>query len=237
MTTDFSRRNLLRTAGLGALALSLGAGTAREALAGLVPATAPYRLPPLPYAYDALAPEIGEPVLRVHHDKHHAGYVKGLNGTLALLQEARAAGDMARIQALSRSLAFHGSGHVLHSLYWTSMKPGGSPEPKGAFRAALDRDFGSLAALQTQFAAASRAVEGSGWGILAYEPLGRRLLALQCENHQNLTIWGCVPLLICDVWEHAYYLQYKSDRAAYVAAFMKLVHWPEVEARYAAAIK
>ncbi|HUT36905.1 MAG TPA: superoxide dismutase [Planctomycetota bacterium] len=231
---ELNRRELL---GLGALAAGLGAlgGMAGAAEAGA--ASGEYELPKLPYGYDALAPALEEKILRLHHDKHHAGYVKGLNATLAALAKAREAGDLASISGLSRALAFHGSGHVLHALYWDSMRPGAATPPEGALKAALERDFGSTEKFLAHFAAAAKAVEGSGWAILVHEPLGKRLMILQVLNHQNLTVWGAAPLLVCDVWEHAYYLQYANDRGAYVDAFCKIVDWPGVAKRYAAATK
>jgi len=239
MTLSMTRRDVFKTAGFGTLALALG-GCA-ELVAQTEQATGGgktnYALPPLPYDYKALEPVLSEDILRVHHDKHHAGYVKGLNGTLEKLDEARRSGDMSRIKAYSRALAFHGSGHVLHAVYWESMKPQGSRPPAGALRQAIDRDFGSLKALQTQFSAATKAVEASGWGVLAYEPMAGRLLVFQAEKHQNLTMWGVAPLMVCDVWEHAYYLQYKNNRGDYVDKFMDIVNWEFVESRFAQAMK
>jgi len=235
---SMSRRDLMKTIGLGAAAVSLG-GALGPSAGGEEPseeAPKAYELPALPYAYDALEPQIEERVLRVHHDKHHAGYVSGLNRTLGKLEEARAGGDFSQIKALSRDLAFHGSGHVLHSLYWESMTPGGSGEPTGELLTALEQSFRSLAAFKAQFLAATKAVEGSGWGLLAYELMGRRLVVLQAEKHQNLTIWGVLPLLACDVWEHAYYVQYQNRRTEYVDRFFTLIDWPGLARRYVAAV-
>jgi len=234
MVREARRREVLGALGWGAAAL---------AAAGLLPrrveaaAGAGYELPPLPYAYNALEPTLSEQLLRVHHDRHHAGYVNGLNKTLAALEKARDAGDFSAIRTLSRNLAFHASGHILHSLYWQSMRPGREVQPRGALRQALERDFGSLEKFRAQFAAAAKAVEGSGWAALVHEPLGNRLLVLQVQNHQNLAIWGSVPLLVCDVWEHAYYLQYANNRGAYVDAFCKIIDWEAVGKRYAAATR
>jgi len=232
--SEMNRRELL---GLGALAAGLGAWGGAAGAAEAPAASGEYELPKLPYGYDALAPAIEEKVLRLHHTKHHAAYVKGLNATLAALAKAREAGDFAAIGGLSRNLAFHGSGHVLHALYWNSMRPGDAAEPEGALKAAIERDFGSAKGFMVHFAAAAKAVEGSGWAILVHEPLGKRLLVLQVLNHQNLTVWGAAPLMVCDVWEHAYYLQYANDRAAYVDAFCKIIDWPGVAKRYEAATK
>ena len=230
MSAAMSRRDVMKSMGLGALALAFG-GTANCRPASSAGKPGPYVLPKLPYDYGALAPGIEERVLQVHHMKHHAGYVKGLNATLDALADARGSGDMSRIKALSRALAFHGSGHVLHTLYWHSMTPGSSGEPKGELAKMIDRDFGSFAAFKTQFLAATKDVEASGWGVLAYEPMGVRLLVLQAEKHQNLTVWGVVPLMVCDVWEHAYYVQYQNRRAEYVDAFFKLIDWSAVGGR------
>jgi Fe-Mn family superoxide dismutase len=224
----------MKAAGLGAVALSLGCVTTRKAQAQEGEETGPvsYTLPSLPYPNDALEPGISASVVKTHHAKHHAGYVKGLNGTLKKLHEARRSGDFSRIKALSRDLAFHGSGHVLHALYWVSMKPGKATAPSGAMERALMRDFGSVKGFRAHFAAAAKKVEGSGWAALAYEPLGRRLVTLQVEKHQNLAIWGAVPLLVCDVWEHAYYDQYQNRRGDYVDAFMELIDWTGAAERF-----
>jgi Fe-Mn family superoxide dismutase len=184
-----------------------------------------YVLPPLPYEYNALEPLYEEKTLRIHHDKHHAAYVKGLNAALEKLQTARKGNDYSAVKAISRDLAFHGSGHVLHTLFWNSMSPA-KPEVPTSLADAMNKSFGSVDAARAQFAAATKDVEGSGWGILAYEPISDKLLVLQSEKHQNLTIWGVTPLLVCDVWEHAYYLQYANDRATWVDNFMKLANWP-----------
>jgi Fe-Mn family superoxide dismutase len=234
----------MRCAGFGAVSLALGGALGRRALAldpdvgaVMAPPQVPYELPKLPYAYDALAPAISAEIVKIHYEKHHAGYVRGLNATLKKLEEAHAAKNYESIKALSRDLAFHGSGHVLHTLYWYNMRPGTGAEPTGVLRTTIERDLGSLADFKGQFLAATKEVESNGWGVLAYEPLGRRLVILQAEKHQNLTIWGVMPLLVCDVWEHAYYLQYQNLRADYVDAFYGIINWPVVERRYVAALK
>jgi Fe-Mn family superoxide dismutase len=184
-----------------------------------------YVLPPLPYEYNALEPLIDEKTMRIHHDKHHAGYVKGLNTALEKLQAARKSNDYGTIKAVSRDLAFNGSGHMLHTLFWNSMSPA-KPEVPALLTDAFNRSFGSVDAAKAQFAAATKDVEGSGWGVLAYEPVSDKLLILQSEKHQNLTVWGVTPLLVCDVWEHAYYLKYANERTAWVDNFMKMANWP-----------
>jgi Fe-Mn family superoxide dismutase len=193
-----------------------------------------HELPSLPYPYDALEPYIDEQTMRLHHDIHHAGYVKGLNNAEQKLAEAREAGDFALIQHWSRQAAFHGSGHLLHSLFWPNMIAASKAKkaPDGALARAIDRDFGSYEAFRAQFEAASNAVEGSGWGILAYRPTDDTLVVLQAEKHQNLTQWGVVPLLVLDVWEHAYYLKYQNRRGEYVKNFFSIINWDDVAQRY-----
>ena len=193
-----------------------------------------YQLPPLPYEYDALEPAYDEQTLRIHHDKHHAGYVKGLNTTLATLQSAREGGDFAWIEALSRNLAFNGSGHVLHTLFWNSMSPTQADMPDSLARA-MEQSFGSVENGRNQFAAATKAVMGSGWGVLVHEPIADRVLVLQAGKHQNLSMWNTTPLLCCDVWEHAYYLQYQNNRGRWVDNFMRIANWPLAAARLAQA--
>ena len=189
-----------------------------------------YRLPPLPYEYTALEPLYDEKTLRIHHDKHHAGYVNGFNEALKKMQAARQGNDYSTIRTLSLQLAFHGSGHVLHTLFWHSMSPD-QPQVPAGLAEAMNESFGSVQNAQSQFAAATKAVEASGWGVLVYEPVADKLLILQCEKHQDLTNWNTVPLLVCDVWEHAYYLQYQNNRAGWVDNFMKLANWPFAAAR------
>jgi Fe-Mn family superoxide dismutase len=195
-----------------------------------------YTLPDLPYAVDALEPHLDGEILAIHHDKHHAGYVRGLNAALSKLEEARAGGDYAAIQALSRATAFHGSGHVLHTLYFGNLTP--KPvKPGGALARTIGAQFGGVEALLAQLTAATSKVAGSGWGMLAYEPMGDRLVVLQIEKHENQMLCGAVPLLVIDVWEHAYYLQYQHRRADYVNAMTNVIHWGEVEARLSQAQK
>ena len=198
-----------------------------------------YKLPDLPYAYNALEPYIDEQTMRLHHGKHHAAYVNGFNAALKKLEEARAKADFSAIQALSKQLSFHGSGHVMHSIFWEVMCPKDkSKEPSGGVLfEKLVADFGSVESFRKQFSEAAKAVEGNGWAVLAYEPIGKRLVVLQAENHQKLTIQGSIPLLVLDVWEHSYYLKYQNNRGSYVDAWWNIVNWAEVEKRLAAAKK
>ena len=197
-----------------------------------------YTLPPLPYAYEALEPHIDAQTMRLHHDIHHNGYVKGLNGALKDMEQARGAGDYGLIDRLAQKAAFHGSGHILHTVFWQNMiSADKSGSPKGMLKRQLEKDFGSLDAFMAQYKNTSAKVEGSGWGILAWEPLGQRLVVLQAEKHQNLTQWGVAPLLVVDVWEHAYYLKYQNRRGEYLDNFMQVINWEDVGNRLEAVMK
>jgi Fe-Mn family superoxide dismutase len=191
-----------------------------------------YELPPLPYGYNALEPYYDEQTVRLHHDKHHAAYVAGLNKAEDELGSARAKGDYALVKHWERELAFHGSGHALHTLFWENMAAGGG-SPEGELAARIVQDFGSLEAFKAQFTAAAVAVEGSGWCLLAWVPAFGKLSLLQVEKHQDLTVWGAVPLLIVDVWEHAYYLKYQNRRAEWIGQWWNIVNWADVAHRYA----
>ncbi len=242
MTNMFSRREMLRYGSAASVLSFTNFGIAAannntstmSHMSNTAYSDGTYQLPKLPYAYDALKPQYDGQTLEIHHQKHHAGYVKGLNNTLKMLEKARDENDMSRIKPLCRALAFHGSGHILHCLFWESMTPGGS-KATGFLADKLRKDFGSQDKAKTQFSAAAKAVEASGWAIMAYEPMADKILILQAEKHQNLTIWGVVPLLVCDVWEHAYYLQYQNRRGDFVDRFMDIADWQSAANRYMAA--
>jgi Fe-Mn family superoxide dismutase len=228
-----SRSGWLRLFGasaMGATALGLAGGGHSKSSAG-PGEIKPYTLPELPYPADALEPHLDGRTISIHHDKHHAGYVKGLNTALEKLEEARAKNEFSAIQALSRALAFHGSGHVLHTLYFANLAPK-SAGPKGALAEAIKAQFGSQENLQAQLTEASNTTAGSGWGVLAYEPFAGRLLVLQIEKHENQILAGAAPLLAIDVWEHAYYLKYQNLRADYLKAIWNVINWEEVSRRF-----
>ncbi len=191
-----------------------------------------YSLPDLPYDYAALEPHYQADNLEIHHAKHHAAYVTGANAAVERLGEARAAGDYAGLVGLEKTLAFNISGHVLHSTFWKNLSPDGGGRPEGELAAAIDEHFGSFEAFRGQLSQASVAVQGSGWGALAYEPLGRRLVVEQIYDHHANVAQGSVPLLVFDVWEHAYYLQYRNVRTDFVEALWQVVNWPDVAQRF-----
>ncbi|GIG65518.1 superoxide dismutase [Phytomonospora endophytica] len=195
-----------------------------------------YTLPDLPYDYAALEPHINGHILELHHDKHHAAYVKGANDTQERIAEARDKGDFSAIVGLEKTLAFNLSGHVLHSLYWQNMSPEGGDRPEGVLAEAIGEHFGSFEAFHGQLSAATTLVQGSGWGVLSYEPLSKRLIVEQVYDHHGNVAQGSVPLLAFDAWEHAYYLQYKNVRPDFVKAMWDVVNWQDVTARYTAAI-
>ena len=197
-----------------------------------------YTLPELPYAYDALEPHISAEIMELHHSKHHQNYVNGANAALEKLEAARKDGSIAAVvTALSKDLAFNLGGHTNHSLFWENLGPNGGGKPTGALAAAIDADFGSFEEFQKHFAAAALGLQGSGWAVLAYDKIGERLVIEQMTDQQgNLSI-DLVPLLLLDMWEHAFYLQYKNVKADYVAAVWNVFNWDEVAARYAAAVK
>ncbi|MCH7619259.1 MAG: superoxide dismutase [Candidatus Marinimicrobia bacterium] len=191
-----------------------------------------HTLPELPYAYDALEPHIDEQTMRLHHDIHHNGYVTGLNNAEEKLAEARDSGEFGLTKHWEREAAFHGAGHLLHTIFWTNMGPDGGGEPGGELSDAIKGDFGDFDKFKAHFSAAANQVEGSGWGILAYRPFDGKLVILQAEKHQNLTQWGVIPLLVIDVWEHAYYLKYQNKRPDYTAAFYNVINWSNIEDRF-----
>lgn len=195
----------------------------------------PYDLPPLPYDYAALEPHIDAQTMRLHHDKHHNAYVVGLNTAEERLAVARAEGNFDAIASLERAIAFHGSGHLNHCVFWQNMSPNGGGEPGGALAERIRSDFGDFGKFKSQFTAASATVEGNGWGVLAWNRYLGKLFTLGMMNHQNLGLTGSVPLLMLDVWEHAYYLKYQNRRPEYITAWWNVVNWPDVAGRFAKA--
>ena len=198
---------------------------------------ATYTLPDLPYDYAALEPHISGEIIELHHDKHHAAYVKGANDTLEKLAAARDAGDFGAIVGLEKTFAFHLSGHTLHTLYWQNLSGDGGDKPDGALASAIDADFGSFDGFKGQLTQATATTQGSGWGVLSYDSLGKRLTVQQVYDHQGNVGIGNTPLLVFDAWEHAFYLQYKNVKPDYVNALWNIVNWADVAARYDAVSK
>ncbi|NGN67598.1 superoxide dismutase [Streptomyces sp. A7024] len=195
-----------------------------------------YTLPDLPYDYAALEPAITGEILELHHAKHHAAYVKGANDTLEQIAEARDKEQFGGLVGLEKTYAFNLSGHVLHSIFWQNLSPDGGDRPDGALRDAIDEHLGGFEAFKKQLSAATASVQGSGWGVLGWEPLGKRLVVEQVYDHHGNVGQNVTPLLVFDAWEHAYYLQYRNVRPDYVQKLWDLVNWEDVANRYAVAV-
>ena len=191
---------------------------------------------PLPYNTDYLEPFMDEETLHLHHSFHHGGAVKGANKDIEMIKKVMDSGDLMMADHWTKKLSFHLSSHILHSIFWTNLANKKS-QPTGDLLKRIEKDFGSTNKMQGMIAKISKSIEGSGWGILAYQPYSDNLVVLQCENHHKLTLWGAVPLLVIDVWEHAYYLKYKNKRGDFVDALMNIINWDNVAQRYDIALK
>lgn len=187
-----------------------------------------YTLSPLPYSYEALEPIISREIMQLHHDKHHAAYVAGANAALEKLEKYRTGEIDIDVKATLRDLSFHVNGHLLHENFWQIMQPAqDNNTPNGEIADAINRSFGTFDLFIKQFAATAKTVEGSGWALLVASP-EKELLTLSVEKHNLMNIAGYNVVLSLDVWEHAYYLDYKNDRGTYVDQWFKLVNWDKV---------
>jgi Fe-Mn family superoxide dismutase len=191
-----------------------------------------YTLPDLPYDYAALEPHIAGQIMQLHHDKHHATYVGGANTALEKLAEARETGDLAAVNLHEKNLAFNLGGHVNHSVFWANLSPDGGDKPTGELAAALDEGFGSFDAFRAHFEATALGIQGSGWSVLAWDTLGQRPLIFQLFDQQGNVPVGIVPLVMLDMWEHAFYLQYLNVKADYVKAWWNVVNWADATRRF-----
>ena len=195
-----------------------------------------YELPELPYAYDALEPHISAEIMELHHSKHHATYVAGANAALEALEaERNGEANPDKLRALSKNLAFNLGGHTNHSVFWKNMSPNGGGEPAGELAEAINRDFGSFEGFQKQFQGVATSLQGSGWAVLGYDHIAGRLIIQQLTDQQGNISVDFTPLLMLDMWEHAYYLQYKNVKADYAKAFWNVVNWDDVAERFAKA--
>lgn len=194
-----------------------------------------YVLPDLTYDYGALEPAISGEIMQLHHDAHHAAYVKGANSTVDQLAEARAERNLANLPGLERTLAFHLAGHALHSIFWTNLSPEPAERPEGELAAAIDEFFGGFEAFRAEMTGATSTVQGSGWGALGWDPIGRRLVVHQIHDHHISVAITSTPLLVFDAWEHAFYLQYRNVKADYVDRLWSIVNWADVAVRFEAA--
>jgi superoxide dismutase, Fe-Mn family len=199
----------------------------------IAPDSAPYVLADLPYAYDALAPVIIPAIMELHHGTHHRSYVTNANTLLAKLDALPEGDDPS---TLLRALSFNVSGHVMHELFWASMTPGGGGQPGPQMRVELERAFGSVDRAKALLTASVAKLAGSGWGVLSWETSANRLMVSQVHDHQHDALVGSVPIMCIDGWEHAYYLQYQANRAAWANAFWDIVDWESAENRLAEAV-
>ncbi len=196
-----------------------------------------YTLPDLQYDYGALEPHISGKIMELHHDKHHAAYVKGANDAIDKLSEARDKDDFTRLAALEKALAFNLSGHVLHSLFWENLTPKGGGKPGGELAAAIDEHFSSFDKMKKQMTAVAGTIMGSGWAALVWEPLGKRLLTTQIYDHQSNLAQAGMPILVLDAWEHAFYLQYQNRKQEFFDAIWNVWDWEDAAQRFEAARK
>lgn len=194
-----------------------------------------YTLPDLTYDYGALDPHISGEIMELHHSKHHAAYVAGVNGALDQLAEARDNNAFATINLLEKNLAFHLGGHINHSVFWKNLSPDGGGEPDGELGAAIDEFFGSFDKFRAQFEANANAIQGSGWSILAWDTLGQRLNIVQLFDQQGNLPLAQIPIVLLDMWEHAFYLQYRNVKADYVKAWWNIVNWADATTRFTTA--
>ncbi|WP_166864385.1 MULTISPECIES: superoxide dismutase [unclassified Salinibacterium] len=194
-----------------------------------------YTLPELDYDYAALEPYISARIMELHHSKHHAAYVAGANTALEMLEAARESGDFTTIPKLEKDLAFHLGGHINHSIFWKNLSPAGGDKPTGELASAIDDYFGSFDKFVAHFSAAANSLQGSGWAMLAWDPVGSRLLVTQMYDQQNNLPVGITPILQLDMWEHAFYLDYVNVKADYVKAFWNIANWDDASKRFEAA--
>ena len=196
---------------------------------------AAYTLPDLPYDYGALEPHISGEIMQLHHDKHHNTYVTALNEVLEKLAAAREKGDFGAIVGMEKTLSFNLGGHLNHSVFWKNLSPNGGDKPDGELAAAINESFGSFDGFQAHFTSAATTIQGSGWAILAWDTLGQSLHIVQLYDQQANVPVCMVPIVMVDMWEHAFYLQYKNVKPDYVKAWWNVVNWADAAARFEAA--
>jgi superoxide dismutase, Fe-Mn family len=195
-----------------------------------------FSLQTLPYPEDFLEPFMDAETVKLHYTFHHGGAVKAANNDLKKIREALDTNNLETIDLWTKKLSYHFSSHILHSIFWTNLS-NKQMSPAGELLKRIEKNFGSYEKLKTYIAATSKNIDGNGWGILGYQPYSDSLTVLQCENHEKLTQWGVVPLLVIDVWEHAYYLKYKNKRADFVDALFNIINWDNVSQRLDVALK
>ena len=191
---------------------------------------------PLPYNKNFLETYIDEETVYLHHTFHHGGAVKAANKDLQMIRKAMDENNMETVDYWTKKLSYHFSSHILHTIFWTNLT-NKKTDPTGDLLKRIEKDFGSYDKLKMYISKTSKDVDGNGWGILGYQPYSDKLTILQCENHEKLTQWGVIPLLVIDVWEHSYYLKYKNKRSDFVDAMMNIINWDNVADRLNGAMK
>lgn len=209
----------------------LAKNIAENGLDKLVDANGNFMQLPLPYSNSHLEPAMDEETLNLHYTFHHGGAIKGANKDLQMIKKAMDENNYETVDFWTKKLSYHFSSHILHSIFWTNLT-NKKTEPKGDLLKRIEKDFGSFDKLKAYISSTSKNVDGVGWGILSYQPYSDSLTVMQCENHEKLTQWGVVPLLVIDVWEHAYYLKYKNKRADFVDALFNIINWDNVAQRF-----
>lgn len=202
----------------------------------LVDANGNFALQPLPYKETFLEPYMDEETLHLHYTFHHGGAVKAANKDLSMIKKALDENSLDTLDFWTKKLAFHLSSHILHTVFWTNLT-NKKTDPSGELLRRIEKDFGTFDRLKTLLAKISKDVDGNGWGILGYQPYTDKLTVLGCENHEKLTQWGVIPLLVIDVWEHSYYLKYRNRRAEFVDNFFQIINWDNAAERLEIALK
>ena len=195
-----------------------------------------YVLPKLPYEYDALEPHISKEIMTLHHTKHHQAYVDGANLAVEKLAQARENNDYTAINMWEKNLAFNLGGHTNHSIFWTNLTPNGG-KINGEIQTKINEEFASFEKFQAHFESVALGIQGSGWAILGWDTIAKKLLIFQLFDQQANVPTGIVPLLMLDMWEHAFYLDYLNVKANYVKAFWNIVNWENVNQRFLTAQK
>lgn len=237
-----NRKSFLKAGSLAGAATLLGSTNAfaknltDNDIDKLADANGNYIMQPLPYSENFLEPYMDAETMHLHYSFHHGGAVKAANKDVAMIKKALDDNNLETVDYWTKKLSYHFSSHVLHSIFWTNLT-NKKNEPAGDLLKRIEKNFGSFEKLKTLIAATSKNVDGNGWGILAYQPYSDSLTVLQCENHEKLTQWGAIPLLVIDVWEHAYYLKYKNKRTDFVDALFNIINWDNAAQRLETAIK
>jgi Fe-Mn family superoxide dismutase len=221
---------LIGAAGLFSTTNAFAHNLTNNTIDKLADANGNYIQQPLPYSEGFLEPYMDAETMHLHYTFHHGGAVKAANKDVAMIKKALDDKNLETVDFWTKKLCYHSSSHILHSIFWTNLT-NKQNLPQGELLKRIEKNFGSYDRLKALIAETSKNIDGNGWGILAYQPYSDTLIILQCENHEKLTQWGCIPLLVIDVWEHSYYLKYKNKRADFVDAIFNIINWDNVAQR------